>query len=192
MTDAVSLDTTGSILRWRQLDGRGLEVLRLHTGPGEVVARSHIIVASDPSFAVRYDWRLDSHWRTRSLHLTVFQWTERELHIERSSRSRWSVDGSVRPDLDECDEIDLAITPFCNTLSLRRFGQAPGGPGEVTALYVDFPDLSIAPSRQRYEQLDSQTFKYIDLGVDAGFEAELLVDERGLIRQYQGLFERLE
>ena len=51
---------------------------------------------------------------------------------------------------------------------------------------------SISPSRQRYEQLDSHTFKYIDLGVDAGFEADLTVDEHGLIRHDQQLFERLE
>jgi hypothetical protein len=185
-------DMTSSIVRWRKLDGRGLEVLRLYTGPGALVARSHVVEAGDVPFAVRYEWRLDSDWRTRSLHLTVYQESERELHIERTSDSRWSIDRSARPDLDECDEIDLAITPFCNTLALRRFGPPPGGAGELTTLYVGFPDLSISLSRQRYEQLDSHVFKYIDLGLYTGFEADLTVDEHGLVRHYPPLFERLE
>jgi len=183
---------SSSIVRWRKLDGHGLEVLRLHTGPGVLVARSHVVEAGDAPFAVRYEWRLDSHWRTRSLHLTVYQESERELHLERTSDSRWSIDRRARPDLDKCDEIDLAITPFCNTLALRRFGQPPGGAGELTTLYVGFPDLSISVSRQRYEQLDSHVFKYIDLGLYSGFEADLTVDEHGLVRYYPQLFERLE
>jgi uncharacterized protein len=183
---------TSSIVRWRKLDGRGLEILRLHAGPGALVARSHVVEAGDAPFAVRYEWRLDSRWRTRSLHLTVYQESERELLIERTSDSRWSIDCGARPDLDRCDEVDLAITPFCNTLALRRFGQPPGGAGELTTLYVDFPELSISPSRQRYEQLGSHVFKYIDLGLSAGFEADLTVDEHGLVRHYPQLFERLD
>ena len=185
-------DMTTSIVRWRKLDGRGLEVLRLHTEPGALVARSHVVEAGEAPFAVSYEWRLDSRWRTRSLHVTVYQESERELHIDRTGDSSWSIDRTARPDLDECEEIDLAITPFCNTLALRRFGPPPGGAGELTTLYVGFPDLSISPSRQRYEQLDSQVFRYIDLGLNQGFEADLTVDEQGLVRHYPQLFERLE
>jgi len=183
---------TSCILRWRKVDGRALEVLRMHTGPGSVIARSHVVDAGDAPFAVKYEWQLDPRWRTRSLCVTVYQEGERELHIERRGESSWRVDGSPRPDLDGCEEIDLAITPFCNTLALRRFGPPPGGAGELTTLYVGFPGLTISPSRQRYEQLDSHLFKYIDLGLYAGFEADLAVDEHGLVRHYPQLFERLE
>ena len=31
------------------------------------------------------------------------------------------------PDLEGADEPDLSVTPFCNTLALRRFGPPPGG-----------------------------------------------------------------
>jgi len=142
--------------------------------------RSHVVEAGEAPFAVNYEWRLDSRWRTRSLHVTVYQESERELHIDRTGDSSWSIDRTARPDLDACEEIDLAITPFCNTLALRHFGPPPGGAGELTTLYVGFPDLSITSSRQRYEQLDSQV------------EADLTVDEHGLVRHYPQLFERLE
>jgi uncharacterized protein len=181
-----------SILCWRKLDGPGLEVLRLQTERDAVVARSHVVVAGDEPFAVSYQWRLDGEWRTRSLHLKLYRASERDLHIQRMGDSRWSIDRDARPDLDGCEEIDLSITPFCNTLALRRFGPPPGDEGELTALYVGFPDLAILPSRQRYERLGAHVFKYIDLGRYRGFEAELTVDEQGLVRHYPNLFERLE
>ena len=181
-----------SILCWRRIDGRGLEVLRLHTGRRGLVARSHVVDAGEAPFAVTYRWRLDSEWRTRSLHVVVYQDDERELRIERTGDSSWSIDRRARPDLDGCEEIDLSITPFCNTLALRRFGPPPGGAGELTTVYVGFPDLSISPSRQRYERLDAHVFRYVDLGLSRGFEADLVVDERGLVRQYPTLFVRLE
>jgi hypothetical protein len=49
-----------------------------------------------------------------------------------------------------------------------------------------------AHSRQRHEQLDSHVFTSIDLGLSAGFEADLTVDEHELVRHYPQLFERLE
>jgi hypothetical protein len=33
--------------------------------------------------------------------------------------------------------------------------------------------------------------RYVDLGLSTGFEADLLVDDQGLVIQYQHLFERL-
>jgi hypothetical protein len=183
---------TSAICRWRRVDQPGLEVLTLRTGRDDVIARSHLVDGGKTPFAVNYQWQLDSQWRTRSLDLRVHQGSEIKLHVERKGDSSWRIDGRARPDLDGCEEIDLAVTPFCNTLALRRLGPPPGGAGELTTLYVDFPQLSIVPSRQRYEQLDSHVFKFIDLGASLGFEARLTVDAMGLIRSYEGLFERLE
>jgi uncharacterized protein len=33
--------------------------------------------------------------------------------------------------------------------------------------------------------------RYVDLGLSAGFEADLQVDDRGLVLRYQHLFERV-
>jgi hypothetical protein len=118
-----------------------------------------------------------------------------ELHtlfIERAAPTTWRVDNVPRADLDGCEEIDLSITPFCNTLALRRLGASSGGSGELTTRYVTFPSLGCEPSRQRYEPLGDATFKYVDLGSQAGFEARLIVDGEGLVRSYEGLFELIE
>jgi len=180
-----------TVYRWRGSDPPSLEVLRLHARTHDLFAQSRLVNAGPEPFVVDYEWLLDSSRRTRSLTVLVRQHETVKLSIERVDSRSWRIDGSPRPDLDGCDEIDLSVTPFCNTLALLRFAPPPGGPGEITALYVSFPDLTLSPSRQRYERLDDRTFKYIDLGVQKGFEARLAVDHAGFVRSYEGLFERL-
>jgi hypothetical protein len=107
--------------------------------------------------------------------------------IERLGPESWQVDDQERPDLFGCDEIDLSITPFCNALALRNLG----GPGEITALYVSFPDLTLQPSVQRYDRLAERAYQYVDLGVATGFEARLDLDANGFVTRYEGLFELL-
>lgn len=180
------------IYRWRRLQGTGLEVLRLREDSDHARARGEIIDAGTEPFALTYDWELDPAWRTRRLHLHVRGDDVRALLIERLGDARWAVDGRERPDLAGCDEIDLSATPFCNTLALRRFGPSPGAAGEMTALYVGFPALALAPSRQRYEQTGAHEFLYVDLGLYAGFRARIVVDGDGIIRTYEGLFEGIK
>jgi hypothetical protein len=180
------------VYRWRRSDGSSLEVLRLVVSHDDVCAQSRIVEASAEPFAVEYEWRLDSSWHTRQLSVRVIRRDPAALLIERTGDAAWRVDGQSRHDLDGCDEIDLAVTPFCNTLALRRFGPPPGGPGELTTVYVGFPDLTCVRSRQRYERLGPSTFKYVDLGAYAGFEAQLIVDDQGIVQRYEGLFDLIE
>jgi hypothetical protein len=183
---------TDAVYRWRAPDGHTLEVLRLQVGDQTCRAHSWLIDAGDSPFAAEVDWALDAAWRTRSVTVRVHAAAVRTMEIERAGDASWRVDGVLRADLEGCAEVDLSATPFCNTLAMRRFGPPPGGAGELTALYVVLPQLTCEPSRQRYERLGPRTFKYIDLGAQQGFEARLTVDRDGLVREYEGLFQRIE
>jgi len=57
-------------------------------------------------------------------------------------------------------------------------------------LYVSAPDLTVQPSRQRYERLENG-WRYVDLGVAKGFTAVLTFDAHLIVRDYEGLFETL-
>jgi uncharacterized protein len=180
------------VLRWRRIDSPGIELLRLRIEGGAPHARSTLIDAGADPFAAEYEWQLDESWRTRSLIVRVYRDDMTTLSVVRTGDTSWSVEGHARRDLDGCAEIDLSATPFCNTLALRHLGPAPGAASELTALYVRLPELTCAPSRQRYERVSDRIFKYVDLGLSKGFEAEILVDDLGLIKRYEGLFERID
>jgi uncharacterized protein len=176
------------IRRWRRLDEAGLEVLSLQVRGDAIEARSWIVHAGETPFALHYSWTLDTSWSTRTLRLESHAAGDRVLLIERTGAKSWRLDGQSRPDLDGCAELDVSATPFCNSLAIRRLGERAG---ELTTAYVDVPQLSVAPSRQRYESVAPGRWRYVDLGVDAGFEALLELDEAGLVSRYEGLFEAL-
>lgn len=181
-----------TVFRWQRLDAPGLEILSLNrTGDG-ISIHGQCIDAGDDPFCVHHEWSLDTAWRSRSMRLTLTHAAQdRHLQIERIDEARWRIDGSARPDLDGCEELDLSFTPICNGIALRRQDLAIGESFELTALYVRPPELFIAPSRQKYLRTAANSYRYIDLGVAAGFEAALQVDAERMITHYEGLFERV-
>jgi hypothetical protein len=113
------------------------------------------------------------------------------LRLERVGTGWW-VDHRPRPDLDGAEEPDLSITPFCNTLPIRRTPQTPGESLTVDTAFIDGAALTVARSRQRYIRQGPRHLRYVDLGISRGFEADLLVDDSGLVLRYEHLFQRTE
>lgn len=173
--------------KWRRLDEPGLEVLHLQPDNDGVLALSSVVHAGAEAFGLSYLWQLDRHWSTHRLELHLASPSIETLLIERSGEG-WRVNGQPRSDLAECEEIDLSATPFCNTLAMRRLQ----GSGELTTLYVDLPSLQLLPSRQRYTALGKNRWRYTDLGIAKGFEADLEVDDAQVVVSYEGLFETID
>ena len=179
------------ILFWRRTDVTGLERLALTISADAVLAEATVICLEDGGFRLDHHWRLTPDWR--ALSLDVERWGpagRTRLHLERTVGG-WSVDGVRRADLDGAEEPDLSVTPFCNTFPIRR---TPAGAGESLTLdtcLVDGAAMTVARSRQKYDRLGPDRLRYVDLGLSVGFEADLQVDDQGLVLRYQHLFERV-
>jgi hypothetical protein len=172
--------------RWRRVDEPGLELMTLSRSASGLSVHSTLIHAGAESFGLRYRWELDASWRTRTLRIDRTDAIEKSLLIERTGETSWRIDGEDRPDLAGSHEVDLSATPFCNSLAIRRLGDAGG---EILALFVDAPDLTCQPSRQRYEPLGPRAWRYVDKGIADGFTARLDLDDEGLVAKYEHLFE---
>jgi hypothetical protein len=61
----------------------------------------------------------------------------------------------------------------------------------LDTIFIDAPALTVARSRQRYDRQGPRRFRYIDLGLSRGFEADLVADATGLVLRYEHLFERV-
>lgn len=179
-------------LSWRRIDDiAGLELLALTVGPERVRAESTVLCIEDAGFRLDHAWELTSDWRALSLLIEHHSALGRErLALERDGAG-WRVNGERRPDLDGAEEPDLSVTPFCNTLPIRRLPAAPGASLTLDVAYVNAKDMTVARSRQRYDRQGPGRVRYIDLGLSAGFEADLRVDELGLVQYYEHLFERV-
>jgi hypothetical protein len=180
-----------SILFWRRTDVAGLERLELTVGPDGVTASGTVLCVEDGGFRLEHRWTLDPDWRARSV--TVERWSARGhgvLRLERAGAG-WRVNGAARPDLDGAEEPDLSVTPFCNTFPIRRTPATPGASLTLDTAFIDGPALTVARSRQRYDRQAPGRVRFVDLGLSRGFEADLLVDDAGLVLRYEHLFERV-
>ncbi len=177
---------------WRRIDMIGLELMALRTGDGGVSADSSVICAENGGFRIDHAWELTPDWRAMSLRVERRDANGRRTVTLERDGGGWRIDGALRPDLDGAADPDLSVTPFCNTLVIRRVPAVDGASLTVDTAYVNGDDLSVARSRQRYEYRAPRRYRYIDLGLSVGFEADLRVDEDGLVHHYEHLFERVD
>jgi hypothetical protein len=174
--------------RWRRIDRPGLELARIDIESRGVTVSSTLVDAcAEHPYSLRYIWTLTPQWRTRTLRIEHMNGDDRWLTIDRVGDSSWRLDNKSVPHLDGCAELDVSATPFCNTLAMRLLGKD----GALTAAYISAEDLSVRPSRQRYEKISETHWRYHDLGVANGFTADLHLDSDGLVKTYEGLFETL-
>jgi uncharacterized protein len=152
---------------------------------------STVICLEVGGFRLGHRWWLTPNWRANPV--IVERWTSQDHGVLRLRRAGngWQVDGVLRPDLEGAAEPDLSVTPFCNTFPIRRTPEGVGASLALDTALIDGPGLSVARSSQRYERKDARRLRYIDLGLFRGFEADLLVDDVGLVLRYEHLFERV-
>jgi uncharacterized protein len=96
----------------------------------------------------------------------------------------WLVNGQERPDLQECRDVDIGVTPATNTLPIRRLELQVGESRKLVAAWLRFPELDVIPLKQRYTRIDEETYLYES--VMSGYKAELIVDEDGVVQTYGG------
>jgi hypothetical protein len=179
---------------WEWLGSPGLE----HVGvvfEAEAITADGFVAGSlgGVPFALRYDLACGADWSFRSARIALRQdggW--RDCAIERAADGGWRVDGTPRPDLAGCAEIDIMVSPFTNSLPLGRLRLVPGEPTAVTVAYVPVPSLEVTTFRQDYTLLPpagaQRRYRYRNLG--SAFEAELSLDGDGLVGDYGDIWRR--
>jgi hypothetical protein len=178
-------------LRWRPLDGVGLEHLELLSSGDEIRARSVVIGEREGvAFGARYEVVCDRDWRFRSL--LVERNDGRILRLVSDGEGHWrDAVGSEVAALEGCIDIDLSASPFTNTLPIRRCGLSPAhGTVNFRMAYVPFDTLDPFAEGQLYTALDGHgRFRFQE--EDGTFEAELTVDAEGFVLSYPPLYERV-
>ena len=87
-------------------------------------------------------------------------------------------------------DVDLALTPFTNTLPIRRLGLGTGESAEIRVAYVELPAFAVTTDPQRYTCLEPER-RYRYESLESGFVREIDIDVNGLVVTYPGLFRRV-
>ena len=179
---------------WSAYDEPGLGHLRLDIrDDGAVVADGLLVgVTEGRPFRVAYEVRCDAGWRVRAVRVGV-PGEPPGVELLSDEKGDWTTpDGRAVPHLEGCIDVDISVTPFTNTLPIRRLGLAPMESAEISVAYFEGTELQAWPEPQRYTCLEKRDRGglYRFQSLDGGFTADLPVDTDGLVLDYPGLFRR--
>ncbi|WP_205325049.1 putative glycolipid-binding domain-containing protein [Glycomyces sp. YM15] len=170
-------------IMWTAREWPGCEHLDLRVSDDGIVADG-LILAAPEGEVIRLAYRIecDQAWRTRSV--TLERHGLGRTTLTRDEHGHWLVNGRERSDLTGCIDVDIALTPFTNTLPIRRLGLGPGAAADLHVVYIQpEPELTIGPAAQRYTRLDTG-YRY-----ESGtFRADLAIDREGLVTHYPDLW----
>ena len=180
---------------WSAWDEPGLGHLRLVRHDDDIVADGMVIgVTEGRPFRVTYEVRCDVGWRVRAVRVGVPGPEPPEVDLLSDGEGNWTTpDGRAVSELDGCLDVDISVTPFTNTLPIRRLGLMPTESAKISIAYIQGTRLQAWPEPQRYTCLkkDNQGGLYSFQSLDGEFTADLPVDADGLVLDYPGLFRRV-
>jgi hypothetical protein len=172
---------------WTALCWPSTEHLNLRIDDAQVVADGAVVALDGRPTRLAYQIVCDPNWATRMLSLAPHD--EPDLILVRRDGDRWYDGAGVeRAELRGCIDVDIALTPFTNTLPIRRLDLPVGHSADLRMVYVQLEHgLSVSASDQRYTRLGPNTYRYSS----GSFTTDLTVDADGLVTDYPDLWRRL-
>jgi hypothetical protein len=180
------------IASWKSLSaGQTLENCRIRQTPSGFLIESVIngVVEDQPTYCA-YKIRTDKNWNTLEfLIYTWLGWEEHSITMKKNLSGIWERNGREANSFSECTDIDITLTPFTNTLPIKRMSFEIGETKTITVIYIDIAKQTIEPAMQIYTRLSQNVYRFETASGD--FSAEITVDEDGFVTDYPTLFNRL-
>jgi hypothetical protein len=180
-----------TIARWHDWSGADLQHIVLSERAKDITVDAALIATVDGErFAMTLKIVCDPSWRVREVDAAVIG-DDRRLCLTSDGEGHWrDAAGKALPLVDGAIDIDLPVTPFTNTLPIRRLNLAKGQSADIRTVYITPPNFEIVSDPQRYTCLEPlRRYRYESL--DSDFTAEIEVDDHGLVVTYPGLFRRI-
>jgi hypothetical protein len=179
------------VARWQDWSGTGIQHLVLKESADDVVVDCAVIGSEeDFQFAARFRILCDGAWRVKKVEAGVIG-DDRHIELSSDGAGRWRDGrGEPLPHLEGAVDVDLPITPFTNTLPIRRLGLGAGQSADIRVAYIRLPEFTVETDPQRYICLEpGRRYRYESL--DSDFVREIDIDADGLVVTYPGLFRRV-
>jgi hypothetical protein len=179
------------VARWRAWSGDGLQHVVVRQRADVIVADGVVLFTDERlHFAATYRIECDAAWHVTRTHVRLLG-VDTSIDLTCDGAGHWrDGEGTTLSQLDGGIDVDISVTPFTNTLPIRRLGLAQGQTGDIRAVYVHLPARTVSLDPQRYTCLKSgQQYRYESL--DSDFVRDIDVDLDGLVVTYPGLFKRV-
>lgn len=192
-----------TVVRWQGLRYNDREHLVLSETEDEFHAQSIYLSSGGPDqFGVFYELTCDKNWNFKQITSQIIGKENSRLLLRRDAGGKWhqslirrAADGKSHetevelPQLEPAIDVDLSISPFTNTLPIRRLGMSAGQTSDINVAYLKYPEHAVSLDPQRYTCITN--VRYLFESVDTEFQSEIQVDQQGLVTMYPQLFARI-
>ena len=177
-------------VRWASEEGEGIEHLAFDASGGAIRVESVVVGQRyGKAYGLCYTVHCDAHWRATYAAFRVMGGKAFAMHGDGHGHWR-DGEGRTLEAIAGCIDIDIAATPFTNSLPIRRLKLARGARRPIEVAYIAAPGLVPKRVEQAYVCIEPDR-EYRYEGIFRDFTANLRVDEDGLVIDYPTLFRRL-
>jgi hypothetical protein len=180
--------TAVSVL-WRRLDQPGHESARVVFQRSSWQLTGTAVFAQDQQ-PCRLDYVVvcDADWHTVAGKVAGWVGNEMvDIELSVDSGRRWLLNGTPRPDVTGCTDLDLNFSPSTNLLPIRRLNLGIGQEARVKAAWLRFPSFALEPLEQLYSRVGVATYRYESAG--GRFVTELRVNAAGFVTRYPSFWQ---
>ncbi|NIG56158.1 putative glycolipid-binding domain-containing protein [Chitinophaga sp. Cy-1792] len=176
---------------WQALRWTATEYFTLEDKGIFQLAHGHIAgVIRDLPFSISYEIEITNDWRIEAFTIRAEGTDKRELKLQSNLQGEWyDREGNQISAFNGCLDIDISLTPFTNSLPIKRLSHLKIGDSEViSVIYILLPEFELHKMQQRYTRMNEDSWLYENL--ESGFTAQLYFDEDGIMNDYPGYLQR--
>lgn len=140
-------------------------------------------------FAIEYEVALTANWDIKEVSIKSLL-DERIIKLVRKGDQWYDGTGKHLVEFDGVEMVDISISPFTNTLPIKRLQFEGKRPQKVDIIYFDENRFSLRRLQQIYSQADERTYRYQDIELP-DFVSNIVVDDEGLVIDFLGMFKRI-
>lgn len=177
-------------LLWKGREYYSLENCLVDDTANGLMVRSTIVGYYEETI-YRVAYIIETNKSYQTTYLEVSCWhndTIQQFKFNGDGRGNWERDGKTLKEFTGCIDVDIPLTPFTNTLPIKRLNLSKDQTEEIKVIYCDLLEESITPVRQKYTCISNTSYHYENVPND--FEATIQVDNSGFVIDYPSLFVR--
>jgi len=174
-------------ITWEGLEYRSLENCTL-TETDNGISVTSVITGQVNNQAIKILYKIltDTLWATYFVEINVILGGYKKTILLEKKVSYWLVNNTIDHRFNDCVDIDISLTPFTNTLPIRRLVFNGQLSNRIEVIYIDIIADMIMPVRQYYTKISDSVYLYEN--EKSTFKAELKTDSYGLVIEYPKLF----
>ena len=177
-------------LLWRGREYYSLENCLANIKADGITVNSTIIgYYEEKIYRAEYIIKTNKLWET--IYFEINSWHDNKtqlLKFNGDGKGNWTSNGETADEFAGCIDVDIPLTPFTNTLPIKRLNLSKGQSQEIKVIYCDILAENVKAVSQKHTCISDTFYDYENVPND--FEATIQVDNLGFVVNYPSLFVR--